>query len=58
MGSLLPDFAFVQNNDAIAILDRGEPVGDDQTGSVLHELIQSILDEEFGFGVDRRSGFI
>ena len=52
MGSLLPDFAFVQNNDAIAILDRGEPVGDDQTGSVRHELIQSILDEEFGFGVD------
>src|SRR5437762_374261 len=50
----LNDAALVQHDDPVDVLDRRETVGDDDRGPTGHELLQRVLDEMLGLGVDRR----
>ena len=54
MVSLLLDLPLVQDHDSIAALDRGQTVSHYQSGSILHQLGQSLLDTDLGFGIHRR----
>jgi len=44
--------------DEVGVLDGGEAVGNDKAGAVFHELVESLLDESFGLGVDGGGGFV
>ena len=48
MASPFDNFSVFQNKDLVCVADGGKPVGDDKTGAVSHEPIQSFLDEAFG----------
>ena len=48
----------VEHDDAIRMADGGQPVGDHQRCPVLHQFFQSLLDAQFGGGVDIGGGFI
>ena len=51
MGALLDDAALVQHDDAVSVPDGGEPVGDDERGSVVQQLPQGPLDHRLRAGV-------
>ena len=48
VGALLHDVAPVHDEDIVRVLDGGEPVGDDETGLVLHQF------DHGGLNVDLR----
>ena len=50
--------AFLQYDDLIGMLHGRKPVRNNDTGTVLHQLIDSILHHTFTFGIQGRSGFI
>lgn len=56
--ALLDNLAFIEDIDAIRVLDGGKPVGDDKGGAVFHETVEGILDLAFGLGIDGGGGFV
>ena len=38
--------------DAVAVLNGGKPVGDDEAGAALQQGVEALLDQALGFGVD------
>lgn len=44
--ALLRDLATVEDNNAIHLTDRREPVRDDDDGLSFHERVEGILDQE------------
>ena len=58
MGSFFEDFAILQDDDLIRVLDGGKTVGDDKHGADGTDALQGILDEQFGFSVDVGRGFV
>ena len=54
MGSLLSQPALVEHQDPVGLLDRRQPVGDDQAGAVGQKSVESQLDPLLGLGVHRR----
>jgi hypothetical protein len=51
MPPLFHDPAIDDNNDAIGIPDSAEPMGNDERRTALHQISQSLLDQNFGLGV-------
>ena len=58
VGSSLDDAALLQNHDTVAVLDRGEPVGDDKRGPARHQLIHAVLHQALGSGIDGGRGLV
>ena len=50
--SLLDDVSVFHDENQIRITNRGQPVGDDEACSALHQVIHGFLDLDFGSGVD------
>ena len=60
-GIVIADFgdaAFLEDNDAIGLAERADPVRDRDSGSTLDQDIERFLNLSFGFRVDRRGGFV
>ena len=53
MRAAFAQLAVVKDHDAVAFLDRRKSVRDDHRSSLLHHAIDRLLDQLFGFGVDR-----
>src|SRR5689334_20374315 len=52
------DTAMVEHEDTRRIADRCEPVGDNERGAVLHDLVKCLQHAGFGRGVQRACRFI
>ncbi|MBW8894520.1 MAG: hypothetical protein JF617_21395, partial [Burkholderiales bacterium] len=52
------DAAGVQHDDAVGLLDGGQPVRDDQRRAVLHGRLQRGLHDAFAFRVQRAGRFV
>ncbi len=51
---LLDDATCLQDNDVVGVLDRRETMGDHQRSAPLQQSSQSLLDDQFGEGIDVR----
>ena len=49
------DLALIQHQHLIGVADGAEPVGDDEAGAVLEQVVQRRLDESFGARIDAGS---
>ena len=58
MAAPLDDLAVLQNQNRVAVLDSGEPVGDDENCPPLHEPVHAGLNELLCVGVDGAGGLI
>ena len=56
--TLLNDVTVADDQDQIGVANSAQAVGDDEAGFALHQLVHGFLDEHFGAGVNRASGFI
>ncbi len=54
----LEDPPIFNNKDTIGVLDRREPVGNDEAGTLARESVHAALDERFGKCVDRARRFV
>ena len=54
----LHDASLFHHQNLVGAADGGEPVGDDEGGAPLHQLIQSRLNHGLGFRVERTRGLI
>src|SRR3954465_12492452 len=52
-GAGLDDPALVEDEDAVGVADRREPVRDDEGGAPLHDLLERELELALGRGVER-----
>ena len=52
VGAALNDVALVHDNDFVGMTYRGQPVGDDNAGATLHELVKGVLYGLFALGVE------
>ena len=48
----------VDDRDALGVLDRGQPMGDDQRGTPGHQAGQCLLDQVFALRVEGAGGFV
>ena len=58
MTAFFPNFAFMNDENAVRMFDRRQPVRDDQCRAVFEQLIQRFLNQRFGVRVDRTGGFV
>ena len=58
VGAALDDAALLQNHDGVGFADRGEAVGDDEGGAVLHDGVHALFDVPLGPGVHGAGGLI
>ena len=58
VGALFAEAAFVEDEDAVGVLDGAEAMGDDERGAAAEEAVERFADQEFGFGVDAGGGFV
>ena len=58
VGAVLADGAVVENVDAVDVLDRRQAVGDDDRGLALHQVVQGVLGQGLGLGVDAGGRFV
>jgi len=58
MRALLAQAAFVKHEDAVGVLNGAQAVRDDESGAPGEQAIQSFANEQLGFGVHARSGFV
>ena len=56
--ALLAEPAVVQHEDAVGLADGREAVRDDDRSAALEQLLQRLLDEAFGLGVDAARGLV
>ncbi len=52
VAALFNDLAMVDNNHIVGVTNRAETVGDDETGSTLHQAQQRFLNASLGAGID------
>ena len=58
MAPLLDDAALLQYNDLVGVLDGRETVRDDEHRADVAHLLERVLDEDFGLGIDVRGRFV
>lgn len=51
MGTGFHDLAGLDDGDEVGVADGGEPVSDDDGSAADGGIVESILDDSFGFGV-------
>ncbi len=54
----LDDLAAVEHDQPVGLEQRGQTVGDGDGGAAANEVFKGGLDFNFGFGIERRSGFV
>ena len=58
MGALCNQTPLVEDQDAIYLAHRGEPVDDDDAGAVRHQFLQGELDQTLALRVERTGGLV
>lgn len=58
VGALFGNAPTLHDDDPVGMLDGGQAVRNDQGGTSLHQALQGVLYQPFGFGVQRRGGFV
>lgn len=58
MRALFNNLAFLHDDEAVEVGDRGQAVGDGDDGFAFHQIKKGVLDELFGLAVQRAGGFI
>src|SRR5712691_894078 len=58
MGAVLDDAARFEGDDAVGAPHRGEPVGDDEYGAALGDLLHVLLDYSLALVVERARGLV
>src|SRR5713101_4436426 len=58
VGAFFDDRAVIHDQDQLRVADGGEPVGDNEAGSALHQLGHGPLNLHLGAGVDAAGRFI
>src|SRR6516225_3523360 len=58
MSALFAQAAFMEDQDAVGMLNRAEAMGDDQRRAAGKQLIQGLAYEQFGLGVHAGGGFV
>ena len=58
VGALFAEAAFMEDKDAVGVLDSAETVRDDESGAAAEEAVEGIADLQFGFGVHAGGGFV
>lgn len=58
MVALLEDLPVLQDDDVIGVLDGGETVRDHEHRADALNLLQGVLDDKFGLGIDIGGGLI
>ena len=58
VGSALDDIAVAHDEDPVGFAHGAEPVGDDEGRAFFQEVVEGLLDEFFGFGVEGAGGLI
>jgi hypothetical protein len=56
--SLFDDRASGHDHDPIGLLNRGQPMGNHDGRSILHQIGKGQLDDPLGLGVQRRRRFV
>ena len=56
--ALLDDASAVEHDDAVAVLDRRQPVRDDDRRAPAHQLFERRLDQPLRLGVERRGRLV
>src|ERR1700733_2287737 len=56
--ALFAQAAFVEDEDAVGVLNSAEAMRDDECGAAAEEAVERFADQEFGFGIDARCGFV
>src|SRR5258708_29334014 len=51
-------FPVLQHHNFVGAPDRGEAMRDDDDGAMLHQILQSGLDQTLGFGIQVRGRFV
>ena len=58
MSPVLHEAALVEHQDPIEVSDGGQSMGNHQYGFLAHDLVETFLDQSFGFRVQAGSGFV
>ena len=58
VSALFKNAAMVEYDDLVGIAHGGEPMGDDEGGTALHEAVHSLLYKTLGTGVDAGGGLV
>ena len=58
MRTLLNDMPIIHYHDAVGLLNGGQSVRHDDAGAAMHETLQSLLYQAFGFVIKRTGGFV
>ena len=58
MGALFEHVSVLQHQDQVGVFDGGQPVGNDEGGAVLHQLVHGVLDLQFGAGIHAAGGLV
>jgi hypothetical protein len=58
MSSGFHNRAVIHDHDEVGGAHRAEAVGDDEGGAVFENVVETLLDGAFAFGVERAGGFV
>ena len=58
VGATFDDASVVQDADEVGVPDSAESMRDDECGAVTHKVLQGLLNELFGLGVECGCGFV
>ena len=58
MRTLLAQASFVEHENAMRVLNRAQPVRDDDRGAAFEQAVERLADQQFGLGVHTGSGFV
>ena len=58
MRSFFNNAAVAHHDNAVGLLDGSQAVGDDDAGPAVHQAFQCLLNQPFGFIIQRAGGFV
>ena len=58
MSAGLRDAALAQHQDAVGVSHRGQAMGDDEAGAVVHQALQRLLHQRLRFAIERAGGLV
>ena len=58
MRTLLAQFALVENENAVGVLNGAQPVRDDERGAALEQTVERFANQNLGLGVHARRRFV
>ena len=58
MRAVVDDMPAIEDQDLVGIADGRQPVGDNQRGAALHEMLERGLHQALALSVERAGGFV